>query len=192
MSMREKLRMSDTCAAQVERQRSLIDPLGGFNGYYKVDHWRRGKLLYLDEGPNTIQWEGKKYLLTAGLAGGTVKTPWYVRLVANTTPPDHTLATWIHDTFFDTQAVEVTGYSGGTGKEFVETVTTGPPPTISNPAPNRASFTFTGSYTLYGAVLASEASGHADTGYLMSYRAFNNPIGVITDDVVNVEIALSW
>jgi len=193
-----QVKVQDKMTIGMIRQRILSGDIE-IKGVYRLKHYRKGELIGEHESKNLVTTEGKRYLLSTGLASGTAKTAWYVGLVNNDNGaknggvPVAPSATQVYDTFFDTINTEYTNYTNANRVTW-SGVLDGSLAKITNIA-SKAAFTFnTASGTLYGACLMSNntKSNHASGDYLMSYSAFSAPIAVEIDDVVNVEIELSF
>lgn len=127
--------------------------------------WAR-KLREVRQWENLVTTEGKNYLLSAGLDGGTQTTTWYVGLTDGTptaaagdTMASH--AGWTEVTAFDETARQA--WTGGTAASG----------SIDNSA-SKASFTIsTDSTTVGGAFLASVSTKSGTTGTLYAVGAFS-------------------
>jgi hypothetical protein len=192
--MENIISLADAVRADLTRRKSEIDFLK-INGIYRIEHFRAGRLINKFECQNTVTTEGKRYLLSTGFSSGTAKATWYIGLVDNGSTHDTPSASLIYDTFFDvTHNTELTNYSGGARKEWVETIDGGGLAKITNVA-SKAAFTFTSGGVIYGAALVSNStqSHHTAGDYLMSYSAFTpSTITVVSTDVLNVEVELSF
>jgi hypothetical protein len=119
--------------------------------------------------------EGMTAALNILFAGASVISTWYVAVFQNNYTPVAT------DTAasITSNAGEFTGYSGGARPTFTAAVPT--TPSVTNSA-SRATFNFTGSATLTGAFLVSNATPGANSGTLFSAALFGSSKSVGNGD----------
>lgn len=128
--------------------------------------------------------EGRNYLLSAGVHGGTQFSPWYVALYEGDYTPqdDDTAANFVG------RATECTAYNEGTRQELVETAPTGGG---TNNTGNLAAFTLNATKTIRGfAILSAPAKG-ATTGALLCIQKLAAPRTYGAGDVVKVPVQLN-
>lgn len=125
---------------------------------------------------NVATYQGLISLLNTMFTGSGQITNWYLGVFQNNYTPVVT------DTMssFVTSAGEFTGYSGGARPTFSPAAASGSP-TINNGA-SAATFTFTGSATLYGAFLSSVATPGSGSGILFSAAQFGASKNVSSGD----------
>ncbi len=119
-----------------------------FSGKFKVEAFRDGKLLWVEEFPNIVVNEGIQYAMDSGI----VPAAWYVGLMGNVTPSATTV-------LGDLTGSEITAYSGNrptwTKVRSSET--------LSNTA-STADYTITSdSQVIYGAFVCSANTGAVGT-----------------------------
>lgn len=125
---------------------------------------------------NICTYQGLISLLNTMFAGTGQITNWYLGVFQNNYTPvvSDTASTFV------SSAGEFTGYSGGARPTFTAAAASGSP-TLGNSAA-AATFTFTGSATLYGAMLASVATPGSGAGVLFSAAQFGSPKNVGSGD----------
>jgi hypothetical protein len=202
------IKVTDKVITSITRERNVNPNELCINGIYRLEHFRNGELIGKRECSNTVTTEGKRYLLDAALYNSTggyaEKTAWYVALINNNNgaknggSPVAPAVTQTYDAFFDTVNTEFQAYSGGARPAWTGVLDVGGLAKITNIV-SKASFTFSGPGTLYGACLVSNSTlagsepGHHVAGdYLLSFAYFGAPatIPVIALDVLNVEVEL--
>jgi hypothetical protein len=157
-----------------------IKELVGLTSIYEFECFDKyGNLKWEERVKNLITNEGLNDVLNKYFKGSAYTAAWYVGLKATGSPAaGDTLAShagWS----------EITGYSGSRKALTLGTVAS---QSVDNDA-SKASFTFTGSTTVFGAFVASAASG--TSGILYSVANFASSRAVETDDVLNVKITLT-
>jgi hypothetical protein len=138
-----------------------------------------GNLKWFERVHNLVTYEGLDHLLNVHFHGTTQVTTWYVGLKNTGTVANSDILS-SHGGW-----TEFTSYSGDR-KEFVEGAASSR--TISNTG-NAASFSITGSGTVYGAFIASAATG--TTGTLFSAVDFSSSRSVGSGDTINVTYTIS-
>jgi len=82
--MKSHLKLSHIADAKLARR---VRPQAGSDldprGYFKIEHWRDGRLIGEYEFPNGITNEGKDQLLNAQFDAATQITTWYLGLIDN-------------------------------------------------------------------------------------------------------------
>lgn len=164
--------------SQLERRESgLLVPAASFaaKGVYHWKHIRDGKVIDEGEDENKIVNEGLNYLLNVALQGATPLTTWYLGIFqGNYTPVATDTAAVIAS-----NSTENTGYSGGVRLTWTPVASTSQ--SITNAA-SPATFTFSGSYTIYGAFLVSSNVRNGTGGTLMSAAQFGTSKSVVSSD----------
>lgn len=127
------------------------------------------------ETPNITVNEGLNDLLSVYLAGGSQKTAWYLGIFSgNYTPVSTDTAATIASS-----ATESSAYSGGTRPQWNPGAVSSQ--SVSNSS-NRATYTFTGFTTIYGAFLISNATINGTSGVLFSAAQFGASKAVSSGD----------
>lgn len=190
-------RVTDSVAVEVVRAPEVLAEVAKapseevlkIKGVYHIQVVRDGKIVEDRVDHNLITTQGKRYLLDAGLdnsAGGlTLQAAWYVALVSTNTAPAAGM------TYAAPVYTEFTTYSEANRVTW-NGVVDGSAGSITNSA-SKASFTASGSATIYGASLVS-GNTKGDTAaaeYLFSYSLFSSPINVVAGDVINVTITIT-
>lgn len=159
----------------------MIKGKGGNRWQWEL--WRDGKLIKTWEHGNIYTAEGYNYLLSAGIAGGTQVTTWYVALLKVNHIPAST------DTYANSMGTanyESTDYSESSRPTWQ-------PGTVANQSVdnsvNKASFTMGGTDTaLYGTGLVSVSTkGDSGTGKLLAIGLFSTSVtGIQSGDIIKV------
>ena len=154
------------------------------SGKYRLEHYRDGKLIDVDEFKNGIVTVGKNYLLDAGFRNQTQITAWYFGLINNSgfsalsaadTMSSHT--GWTECTDYD-EANRPTWSPGAASSG-----------SITNSTP--VDFTMNATVTLYGAFIASVNTKGGTSGTLWSTGAFSTTKPVADNDVVKLVYTLN-
>jgi hypothetical protein len=141
-----------------------------------------GNLKWTDTALNLVTDEGKKHLLDNTFGGTAQITSWYVGLKKTTAggAAADTLAShagW-------TEAIPGTDYSGNRKGPITWSAASGTG-TVSITHGSAASFTSSGTWTAYGCILCSAATG--TSGKLYSVSAdFGTPKALTSSDILNV------
>lgn len=141
-------------------------------GVFTVEHLRDGKLIDTWEAKNMVVNEGLNHILNVVLHGTTAITTWYVGVFSGNYVP---LATVTAATI-TAASTEFTSYSQATRVEWDEADAGSTAQSITNgtgAGANKATFSITGSGTLYGMFLASASAKSATTGTLFSAARFS-------------------
>lgn len=124
-------------------------------GRFKVEAFRNGKPLWVEEFDNIVVNEGIQHAMDSGI----VPTPWYVGLLGNVTPSATTVLSGVTGT-------EVTAYTGNR-PAWTKTRTN---QTLSNTA-STADFTINADATvIYGAFVTTANTG--SVGTLLAAKQF--------------------
>lgn len=140
---------------------------------------RHGREKWSEDITNKIPTAGLNHILSIVLAAGTQITAWYVGLkdsgsvVAGDTLASH--GGWTEDANYSGNRKAFTPGAAAAGS-------------IDNSA-SKASFAITGTTTLYGAFLASAASG--SSGTLLAAVDFSSSRAVVSGDTVTVQYTLT-
>ena len=145
-------------------------------GFFKMEcYGKDGVLKWVDDFLNTVVNEGLQHVLDTIFSGGTAEAPWYLGLTDGTPTVNASDTLASHAGW-----VEETDYTGNR-QEWVE-VRSGQ--SMTNAA-SVAVFPITGTATIGGAFLSSEATGSA--GPLMSAGALTGgDRSVINGDTLNL------
>jgi len=155
-------------------------------GVFDLEHRNgKGELCGRDISANIIPTEGLNYLLSAGVAGGTVVNPFYVGLFEGNVTPGASLT---HATLVAT-LTECTAYDETTRVAYVEgAVSAG---SVDNGS-NRAEFTMNATKTIYGGFLASSSTKSTTAaGTCLAAAKFSASRAVVAADVLAVKYTLS-
>ena len=153
-------------------------------GRFKVEHWRDGKCIGVQEFKNQITTVGKNYLLDAGFHAGSQISTWYVGLVDNAsfsafsaadTMSSH--AGWIENDDYD----ESTRVEWTEGAASAASITNG----------TALTFTMNATATIKGIFLTSVSTKNGTTGTLWTAVAFSSNVSVVDDDQLKVTYTLS-
>lgn len=181
--VRSKARVSDHCEAQVIMGSQVREGirLGG-----RMNVWciRDGKEIWRENIHNIVTTEGQNFILTACFkkATTTVPTTWFMGLVNTNTTPDiamnYDVPVFTESVAYDNIAVRAT-----------YTVANAASATITNTA-SPASFTMSGTETIYGAALFSintrgDHTALAWVNILYCYAKFSTGRAVVDNDVIN-------
>lgn len=158
-------------------------PIGGkkLENRYKVEAFRDGKLLWVEEFDNLVVDVGLNDSLDKHLKGSTYTATWYVGVVgssptfaaADTMSGAH--AGWTEQTTYD-EANRPTLTLGTVASKSVDN------------SANKAVFTISGSVTLGGAFIVTTNNKGGTTGILYGGGAFSQNRALVDNDVLNVTI----
>ena len=153
-------------------------------GFYTLECWRKGKLVWTEKTHNIVTNEGLNSVLNVYLHAATQITTWYLLLFeTNTTPSAGTT----YETPVFTECT--TSYDEATRPVFNEAAASSQ--SITNSA-NKATFTFNATKTLYGGALvgggsaATTKGNTAGGGTMFSAGKFTTERIVYDTDVVNL------
>jgi len=158
-------------------------------GYFEVVcRDKQGNIKWRELAENIITNEGLDAILDVMLHAATQITTWYVALVESDTSPAAGL-TYAVPTY-----TECTAYDEANRQEYEEAAASSQ--SITNSA-NKATFTMSGTKTIYGAALVGGGTGAAtkgDTaggGTLLCYAKFSASKSVEDEDTLEVTYTLS-
>jgi len=141
------------------------------------------RLMWEEHTHNVVTDEGQDAILNIMFHAATQITTWYCCLVETDTAPSEAM------TYAVPSYTESTAYDEATRPEYNEAASSSQ--SITNSA-NKATFTISGTKTMYGASLVgggTEASTKGNTdggGTLYCYSKFGSPRSVVDDDVINL------
>lgn len=151
-----------------------------FGGVFEWEGWRDGKLIWKDKTHNIVTNEGLDRILDVMFNAATQTTTWYVGIVETDTAE---AAGMTYDVPVFTES---TAYDEATRPEYEEAASSSQ--SITNSA-NKATFTISGTKTMYGAALFSinTKGDHAPgaNNVLYCYAKFGTSRAVIDNDVIN-------
>jgi hypothetical protein len=150
-----------------------------FKGVYTGRIIRKGEVIDEFECTNLVVNQGLNYLLGAALGNQSVITTWYLGLFSG----NYTVVSGDTASVIAANATEVTAYSGGARPTWSPAAPSSQ--AITNAA-SQATFTFTGSVTVYGAFLISSATLSGTSGTLFSGAQFGSPKSVVSTDVLQL------
>ena len=151
------------------------------HGHIACELVREGEVIDAWGVDNLVVNQGLNYLLGAGLAGGSQITTWYIGLFSG----NYTVLAADVASGIAAAATEVTAYSGGARPTWTPNSSTPSGQSTSNSS-SQASFTFTGSVTVFGAFLVSSATISGTGGTLFSGAQFGASKSVVSSDVLNL------
>jgi len=155
-----------------------------FAGVYDFQLIRDGKVIDEFQAKNIIVNEGLNYLLNTGVVGTTQYASWYIGIYqGNYTPVASDTAASIA-----TNSTECTSFTAITRQQFVPVASTAQ--SLTNAA-SRASFTFNGSVTIYGAFVCSSSTLNGATGTLLSAMKLSSSKSVTSGDQLLVTYSLT-
>ena len=171
-----KFRMSDRAAAQISTVKQGGDILR-LKGYWRLEHYRQGKLIHSEEAKNLIVDVGLQDVLDVALLNGTPKAGWFVGLKnTGAVQPGDTMASHPNWT-------ENTTYAGTDRPAWTAVRNT---LTVTNTA-SKASFAINGSTTVAGAFLSdAQPNSPGNTGLLLAAVDFAAPRAVNDGDNLQV------
>jgi len=152
------------------------------NQHYKVEHWRRGVLLWIGEFDNLVVTAGLNKYLDATLKTGLASPLWYVFLkntgtaVAADTMASH--ASWTENQTY-TEANRVTWTPGAVSAGSVDN------------SASKANFSINGSTTIFGAGMADQNTKGGTTGVLLGAGDFGASRAVLSGDTLAVTVTCS-
>ena len=153
-------------------------------GKYKLEAYRKGKLLWVEEFGNLITNAGKDSILNIYLHGTSQITTWYVGLISDS--PTLSAADTISS---HSGWTEVTKYSDSARQEFVEAQSSSQSITNSS---NKAVFNINDTVSIGGAFLASDSTKGGSTGLLLSEATFTaGKRDLVNGDVLSVSYTVS-
>ncbi len=157
-------------------------------GEFKLECYRKGKLLWVEKFSNLITNQGLDAWLNIMLHATTQITTWYCAIVESDTTATAAM------TYAVPVYTESTAYDEATRPEYVEAASSSQ--SITNSA-NKALFTFNATKTLYGAALVGGGTGAttkgntAGGGTLFCYAKADTSRSVIDDDMIALTYTVS-
>lgn len=147
---------------------------------YKVEAFRDGKLLWVEEFDNLVVDEGLNDSLDKHLKGSAYTAAWYVGLTDGTpsfAPADDmtTHAGWSEEQTYDEAVRQTLTLGTVSGKS------------VDNSA-SKAVFTISGTATFGGAFVVSNSTKGGTSGILYGGGAFSQDRALVDNDVLNVTI----
>lgn len=133
---------------------------------------------------NIVPTEGLNYLLSAGVAGGSQVSPWYVALFEG----NYTPVAGLTAATFTAAATECTAYDEAARVAYVEGTPSGG--VVDNSA-SRAVFTMNATKTIYGGALLSVSTKSSTSGTLLAAARFSSSRAVVDDDELSVRYSLT-
>lgn len=156
----------------------------GFDGVYKAQLIRKGKVIDEFECENMVVDQGLNYVLNAAFGLTAPLASWYVGLFeGNFTPTSGTTASTVAGL-----STECTAYTSGTRPAWTTPSATAKQLTNGS---SRASFTFNATKTIYGAFLVSSSSKSGISGTLFSVARFTTAKTVDSGDELLVTYVLT-
>lgn len=155
-----------------------------FKNMFRLEHFRNGRLIDVDDFHNDIVTEGKNSLLDIMFRAQTQLTSWYIGLIDNSgfsalaagdTMASH--AGW----------TEFTNYSQANRVTWTTIAASGG--SITNTT--AATFDITGSGTLYGGFVTSDNTKGGTSGKLWATAAFNTTKPVTNGDQIKLTYTVS-
>jgi len=156
--------------------------------WWEIEHYRKGKLIDKWAQKNVITTEGLNHMLNVTFDGATAIATWYMGLFEDDYTP------LITDTYATPGFTESAAYDEATRPAFVEAAATAK--IITNSA-SKATFTISGTKTIYGAFLCGGGtSGNTkeDTeggGTLFASSKFATAKDVVDDDILMVVCSIT-
>lgn len=158
-------------------------PVGtkGLSTHYKVEAFRDGELLWVEEFDNLVVDAGLDDSLDKHLKGSAYTAAWYVGLTDGTPSfaPGDTMsgghAGWTEEQTYD-EAVRQTLVLGTVSGKSVDN------------SASKAVFTISGTATFGGAFVVDNSTKGGSTGILYGGGAFSQDRALIDNDVLNVTI----
>lgn len=161
------------------------------HGHVKLEHFRGGKLIFEEEGPNIFTTEGMASILNTYLLNGSTPAAIYCGLFkGNVTPVvGDTAATKLGSGGGYTECQDA-DYDSPATNRATYTIATTTSASCTNSA-SKAEFVMNASITVYGAFLATAAAKTATTGVLICAKRFTSSRAVIADDELAITYAIS-
>ena len=185
----EKIKMHDHASAQCVLGNKTTDGIK-LGGVFDVWCLRDGKEIWREHVHNIVTTEGQNFILNACFhtAGATVPATWFVGLVNTDTAPLVTM------TYHAPAFTESVAYDNIAVRATYTTVDSTAASMTNSAAP--ASFTISGTETMYGAALFSidTRGDHTESvgvNALYSYAKFTAGRAVVDNDVINVTYTLT-
>ena len=145
-----------------------------------------GKVRWREEVDNLIPNQGRDYILSAALLGGSQVPTWHIGLYGNARTPlaADTMATLLAD------AAEITTYTniGGTRIPLTPDALAGG---VFSNAGGKAEFAFPSAATARGGFIASSSLQGATTGTLLSAVLFPSPKVIGAGEILRVTAGLA-
>lgn len=152
---------------------------------YRVECWRQGLLLWVEEFPNLVTNVGKNELLNAAFRVGKAANAWYVGLVDNAIFTAYAAA----DTMSSHAGwLDGTPYSNATRPQYLPA--TAASQSMDNTA-SRAVFNINATLTVRGAFLVDSNTKGGTTGVLYGVGDFTAARAVLSGDTVSAAITLT-
>lgn len=156
--------------------------------WWEFEHYRKGKLIDQWEQKNVNTDQGLNHLLNVAFNAATQITSWYMGLFESDTTP------LVTHTYAAPGFTECTAYDEATRVAYVDATAT--TKVMTNTA-SKATFTISGTKTIYGAFLCGGGTGAAtksDTeggGILFASSKFATAKEVVDDDVLMVVCSIT-
>lgn len=173
-----RLNLKDNALAIVERPRLITDGIM-FNNYFKVEHWRKGKLLDVIVEKNLVTNAGKNALLDIMFHGSTQITTWYLGLINNT---GYTAVSAADTMASHAGWSEFTAYDESVRQTWTEAAASSQSITSSSVA----TFTINGTGEVRGSFLNSVSTKSGTTGTLWAATLFPSVVSVESADSLKV------
>ncbi|MDD5062683.1 MAG: hypothetical protein PHN44_10440 [Candidatus Marinimicrobia bacterium] len=149
--------------------------------WWEFEHYRKGKLIDAWEQKNVNTTEGLNHILNVAFNSATQITSWYMGLFEDDYTP------LIGDTYAVPGFTESTAYDEATRIAYVDATST--TKVMTNSA-SKATFTISGTKTIYGAFLCGGGTGAATKsdvaggGTLFAASKFATAKDVVDDDIL--------
>ncbi len=190
--MSDSIRLNDTVGCSVSRNRLSADTLKVMlEGTWKAELIRAGKVIWSEEGKNTITTQGKDKLLDCMFNGATQYSNWYMGLI-NNSPAPSIAATNTYVGIGGAQWTEWASYDEATRPEWAAGSSSAG--VVTNAAP--VTFTISASGVVKGIFVAAGAnattkSDNTAGNYLWCATAFAATVTVADDDQLKVTYTVS-
>lgn len=153
-------------------------------GSFKLEHWRDGKLLAVDEFPNGIVDAGMNKLLDVFFRNQTQIATWYIGLVDNASfsvfADADTMGShggWIENNDYDESVRQTWTTIAAAARAITNT--------------SVATFTMNATKTIHGIFLTSSSTKTGTTGTLWSTAAFTANRNVVDNDLIKITYTVS-
>lgn len=156
--------------------------------WWEFEQWRKGKLIDKWAQKNVITTEGLNHMLNVTFHGATAIGTWYMGLFENDYTP------LITDTYATPGFTESSAYDEATRPAFVEAEAT---TKVTTNNASKATFTISGTKTIYGAFLCGGGTDGntkgdaAGGGTLFASSKFATAKSVVDDDVLMVVCSIT-
>jgi hypothetical protein len=163
---------------------SQFETLAKIGFIHKIEHFRDGELIDVEEVHNLVPTEGLNHILEVALRAGSSLPAWYVSLFEG----NYTPVAGVTALTYPAAATESTAYSESNRVLWVPAAASAG--VLTNSA-SKAVFTMNATKAIYGIGMSSAQAKSATSGVLVSAARFASVKNVVAADVLNVTSSIT-